>query len=205
MEYHVIQIKGKRWLSCLESSDTAMLQLNKLFNVVLELLTYSCAQDEHGIMRECSHFLLEWFRAGYVKFTPSSYLNVLTALCATGSNKVVIDATHTLNIAMANKLLRPALWLQLPTNLNLFVSGLAHPSASTVEKCASSLSLILGFAEHGMKENLFVLFTPPSLAKIHWAFYHWRDTYSVSHALERISCFQASSQAARLPRNFSHE
>ncbi|OQS01378.1 hypothetical protein ACHHYP_01206 [Achlya hypogyna] len=183
-EYHVIQIRGKNWISKVETPEAAVAHFERLYQYSLEVLSQSRAAADPVAMREMALFLLQGYKARYLRFSKPVFLEVLTTLCVAGGDKLAIDAVHSLYSANLDGLIPAILWLRQSSLVNQLAAALGHPSASTVTKCALTLASILEKAEGVV--NIYVLLTPETMSALHRAFHRWNRLYRVSDALERL-------------------
>ncbi|OQS00732.1 hypothetical protein ACHHYP_02819 [Achlya hypogyna] len=183
--YHMIRVRDKHWICKNEETEAATVHHEALHQLSLEVLSQSCAMDDRRAMHEIATFLLQWYKARYLRLNKTVYLHLLSTLCATHDLKGVIDATYTLHKLCTDGFMPLELWLQNTSFLNNFVLALGHPSGRTVFFAADLLAAVLALAETDAKTNLFVLLTPESIAKLHGAFRKWCDVFNISDALER--------------------
>ncbi|OQR94344.1 hypothetical protein ACHHYP_01450 [Achlya hypogyna] len=203
--FHVVLIGDKHWISKDESPEDAVFHSIALFNTALEVLAQACANSDIVCMLEVATFLLEWYRSGYLRLTKPVYLHVLSTLSATTNKKRAADATHTIHKLCTEGIMPLQLWLKNASYLNNFVVALAHPSATTVFKCASVLALVLQAAEKETKMSIFLLLTPASITRIHQALAKWHASYGISATMEAI-CLRLHqmelTQRAKRPARF---
>nr|AIG55832.1 secreted protein [Achlya hypogyna] len=62
-EYHVIQIRGKNWISKVETPEAAVAHFERLYQYSLEVLSQSRAAADPVAMREMALFLLQGYKA----------------------------------------------------------------------------------------------------------------------------------------------
>ncbi|EQC41044.1 hypothetical protein SDRG_02100 [Saprolegnia diclina VS20] len=201
--YALVRLREKHWIVKVETSDAAVFSCTTLYNSALEVLAQSCAMGDVTAMQSTAVFLLQWYKAKYLRLSKLVYLHVLTTIVATSDARLVTHAALTLYRLVLDNVLPLDLWRQNTTHLNFFISALGHAAASTVLRCATVLNLVFQAAADDPRTNLFLLVTPASRATIHAALHRWHHVYDVSVLLEdlciRLYNLEVAHQTKRKP------
>ncbi|KDO25802.1 hypothetical protein SPRG_08745 [Saprolegnia parasitica CBS 223.65] len=202
--YSLVRLREKHWIVKVETADAAVYSCTTLYNSALEILAQSCAIGDVSAMQSTATFLLEWYKAKYLRLSKLVYLHVLSTIAATSDARLVTHATLTLYRLVLDNVLPLDLWLHNTTYLNHFMAALGHASSITVLRCATVLNLVFQGAADNPRTNLFLLVTPESRALIHAAFYRWHHVFDVSVLVEdlciRLYNLEVAHQMKRKPR-----
>ncbi|OQR97040.1 hypothetical protein THRCLA_07101 [Thraustotheca clavata] len=186
LKFHIVKVKHKNWIAKEESPEAAVANFQSIYLMGVEVLNASCALDDRSIMQESAIFLLQWYRARYLRLSPAIFLHILVVLCASSNFKYVIDAVHTTHKLIVEGTLPLVLWQQNPSFLNLFALALDHSSPDTIFKCTKVLATVLEYAEDATSINLYTLVDPSTIGRIHTTFYKWSSHYGISESVERL-------------------